>query len=58
MQDNLKPEKVAAEILKILRDAKYTQKIRSEYATLKMSRGGANRVLHDIAAAVISHGAI
>ncbi len=58
MQDDLKPEKVAAEILKILRDGKYSQKIRSEYATLKMNRGGASRVLHDIASAVIRHGGI
>jgi lipid-A-disaccharide synthase len=58
MQDNFKPEKVSAEILKILRDGDYSNKIKAGYGTLRMGGSKTGSILRNIAAAALRNGGI
>jgi lipid-A-disaccharide synthase len=57
IQNDFKPERVSAEILRIIRDKRYADAIRKGYGSLKLGNGAKN-VTARIAAAVIKRGGI
>jgi lipid-A-disaccharide synthase len=57
IQNDFKPERVSAEILRIIRDKRYAGAIRKGYGSLKLGNGAKN-VTARIAAAVIKRGGI
>lgn len=54
IQDNLTPENVAAETLKLLDDKKYSAKMAAEFDKLRRAQGGGKNAVRKIARAVLA----